>query len=101
MAFARVTIPACAGFGFEVAPEFQVDVRNIQSGRERRNGNWDICRHRFSVPFSNISLDAYRNIKQVFYPMRGRLNTFMQRDETDYQAQDELFGLGNGTEDTF
>lgn len=33
--------------------------------------------------------------------MRGRLNTFMQRDETDYQAADELFGVGTGAEDTF
>lgn len=101
MAFARVEIEACPGFGFEVAPEFQTNVQNIQSGREKRNGEWDICRHRFSVPYSNITLQAYKNVKAVFYPMRGRLNTFMQKDWTDYQADDEIFGVGDGVEDTF
>lgn len=33
--------------------------------------------------------------------MRGRLNTFMQKDWTDYQAEDELFGVGDSAEDTF
>lgn len=101
MAFARVEIEACPGFGFEVAPEFQTNIQNIQSGREKRNGDWGIVRHRFSVPYLNISLEQYRNIKEVFYPMRGRLNTFMQKDWTDYQAEEELFGVGDSAEDTF
>ena len=84
MAFARVEIEACPGFGFEVAPEFQTNIQNIQSGREKRNADWGTCRHRFSVPYNNISLEAYRNIKAVYYPMRGRLNTFMQKDHTDF-----------------
>lgn len=101
MAFARVQIEPCPGFGFEVEPTFFTTVTPLQSGRERRNGNWAICRHRFRVPYNNISREAYKAIKAVFYPMRGRLNTFMQRDWTDYQAFNELFGVGNGVEDTF
>lgn len=101
MTFARVQIEECPGFGFQVSPEFQTNIQNIQSGREKRNGDWDVVRHRFSVPYNNISLAAYRNIKPVFLTMRGRLNTFMQKDWTDFQAVDELFGAGDGVEDTF
>ncbi len=101
MTFIREQIEQCPTFGFEVAPEFSTDIANLQSGREKRNALWSIVRHRFSVPYRNIPLENYRDIKAMFYVCRGRLNTFMQKDWADYQADAEVFGVGNGTEDTF
>ncbi len=101
MTFIRAEIPQCPAYGFEVAPEFSTDIANLQSGREKRNALWSIVRHRFSVPYRNIPLENYRDIKAMFYVCRGRLNTFMQKDWTDYQAEAEVFGVGDGVTKRF
>lgn len=101
MAFYPIQIPPTPGFGFTGGPEFQTNVQNIASGREKRNGDWSICRHKYTAPFHNIPDVAYRSIKAVFLIVRGKLHTFLNRDWGDFQATDEPFGLGNGTTTIF
>lgn len=43
----------------------------MANGRERRNGDWDQPRHRFTAPFMNISKEAYRQIKQMHLVCKG------------------------------
>lgn len=101
MAFYPVEIEACPGFGFTGGPEFLTNIKSLQSGRESRNADWPICRHRYSVPFNNINDTAYLNIKRVFLVVRGMAHTFLHKDWGDYQAVDEPFGIGDGSENEF
>ncbi len=95
--FYPIEIEACPGFGFTGGPEFQTNIRALQNGREKRNADWSVCRHRYTTPFSNITDEAYKNIKRVFLVVRGMAHTFLHKDYGDYQAVDEPFGIGNGT----
>ena len=101
MSFYPIQIPPTPGFGFTGGPEFQTNVQNIASGREKRNGEWSICRHKYTAPFANIPEEAYRSIKSTFLVMRGRLHTFLHRDWGDFTAVNEPFGTGDGTTAVF
>lgn len=99
--FYPIRIAPTPGLGFTGGPEFQTDIKNAQNGREYRNGDWAICRHKYTCPFLNISNDAYLSIKEVFLVVRGRLHTFLHRDWGDYTATNENFGTGDGTTTMF
>lgn len=101
MAFYSIRIAQCPGFGFTGGPEFQTDIKNAQNGREYRNGDWVLCRHKYTVPFLNVTDEAYLAIKEVFLVVRGRLHTFLHKDWADYQATDARFGVGDGVTGTF
>lgn len=101
MAFYPISIAQCPGFGFTGGPEFQTDIKNAQNGREYRNGDWAICRHKYTVPFLNVTDEAYLAIKEVFLVVRGRLHTFLHKDWADYQADNARFGTGDGTTRVF
>lgn len=101
MAFYPIRIQQCEGFGFVGGPEFQTDIKNAQNGREYRNGDWSVCRHKYTAPFAYISNEAYLAIKEVFLVVRGRLHTFLYRDPADHVADNATFGIGDGTQTIF
>lgn len=91
----------CPGYGWQGGPSFQTQVVQMVSGRENRNAQHDNVRHQFSAPFPNITKEAYMNIKQMHLVCKGMLRAFKFRDELDYQAANESFGVGNGTRTVF
>ena len=101
MAFYPIQIAPVPGFGFTGGPEFNTNIKPLANGREKRNADWDFCRHKYTAPFQNITEDAYREIKKVFLVMRGRTHTFLHRDWGDFSAVNEQFGVGDGATKTF
>lgn len=101
MTYLRAQIEACEAFGWEGGPEFRTRIVEMQNKRERRNADWAEARHRFTLPFQNIDPDRYANIKQMHLVCRGMLHAFLYRDPLDNEADDELFGVGDGTQTTF
>lgn len=97
MAHLNAYLGVCPGFGWQGGPVFDTRIVTLQNGRERRNANWAQPRHRYTAPFLNISRDAYRELKRMFLLCRGQLHAFRFRDELDYKAEDEEFGIGDGT----
>lgn len=101
MSYLTAFIPACEGYGFNGGPEFQTRIVEMANGRERRNGNWDQPRHKYSLPFMNIDKARYAAIKNHHMACRGQLHSFLYRDPLDDEADDELFGTGDGTTTEF
>lgn len=101
MAHLQTTLAQCAGYGWQGGPEFKTQIVELQSGRERRNAMWAQARHRYTAPFLNISKQAYRGIKQLHLVCRGQLHAFQFRDELDYEADQEVFAIGDGTTKVF
>ena len=94
--FYPIQIAQCPGFGFVGGPEFSTNLQTLQSGREKRNADWSLCRHKYTAPFNNIPNAAFLAIKDVFLVMRGRNNSFLLRDAGDYRAKNAAFGTGDG-----
>lgn len=101
MAYLDAYLEPCPGYGWSGGPEFHTRIVEMANGRERRNADWAEARHRYSTPFLNISKPAYRLLKQMHLVCRGQLHCFRFRDQLDYQAQDEIFGIGDGVETVF
>lgn len=94
--YLKAYLRPCPGYGWTGGGEFQTRIVEMSNGRERRNANWSQPRHRYNTPFNNISKVAYREIKSMHMVARGQLHAFLFRDELDYEADDELFGVGDG-----
>ena len=91
----------CAAFGWSGGPVFNTRIAALKSGAESRNADWIDVRHKFTAPYTSRGKDVYLALKRQFLVCRGMLGAFRFRDELDYQATDEIFGAGDGVEDTF
>lgn len=101
MAYLRTYIDPCAAYGWNGGPEFNTRIVSFDSGRERRNANWSEARHRYTLPFMNISREAYTAIRNMFQVCRGQLHVFLYRDPLDHTAVNEVFGIGDGVQTEF
>ena len=101
MSYLDAYLQPCPVYGWQGGPAFKTQIVEMVSGRERRNAMIAEARHQFQAPFVNITREAYRNIKQMHLVCRGMLHCFKFRDELDYQADNEVFAQGDGSETTF
>lgn len=91
----------CPGYGWEGTPQFNTGIDDLQNGDETRNGNWVYARHVYTAPFLNITKDAYRQIRKMFYVCRGMLHAFRFKDYLDFEADEAEFAIANGTDAEF
>lgn len=101
MSFFAIEIEACPSLNFSGGPQFSTNIQSLVNGSEKRNADWDLCRHTYTAPFTNISDDDYMAIKNMFLICRGRAHTFLFKDWGDYRATNEPFGTGDGVTKTF
>lgn len=95
-------LDVCPSFGWQGGPEFNTLIKQLRSGRERRRPLQDVVKHRYTLPFQNISSTEYlQALKSVFLTARGAAYTFRVKDFSDFVAEDAIFGAGNGTETEF
>jgi len=80
-------------FGWQGGPEFNTRITTLKNGHERRNANWSQVRHRYTLPFKNITNSAYLDqLKAAFFVARGQANSFLAKDWSDYRATGESLG---------
>lgn len=101
MTYLRAEIEECPAYGWQGGPNFKTLIVSMASGRERRNAEWAQARHSYSTPFLNITKPQYRNIKQMHYVCRGMLHNFLFKDELDFEADEDFFGVGDGVQTEF
>lgn len=94
-------LEVCPAYGWVGAPEFSTRIVGLANGRERRNGNWDQPRHKYAASFQNIGHEDYIKILTMFMACKGRLHAFRMRDELNYRAVDQQFGVGTGSLETY
>lgn len=83
----------CPAFGWQGGPEFNTRITMLKSGHERRNANWAQMRHHYTLPFQNITDDAYLgDLKAVFLAMLGQAHSFLAKDHSDFEATVEALG---------
>lgn len=90
------------GFGWQVQPEFNTLIKQVRSGRERRRPLWEYVKHRYALPFQNITNSAFLlELKSLFLVCRGSAESFLVKDWSDFQADAAVFGAGDGVETQF
>lgn len=101
MAYINAYLDPCPGYGWQGGPVFSTQIVQLSNGHERRNAQWSQAKHRYTTPFVNLDISAYREIKKMHMVCRGMLHAFRFRDVLDHEAIDEAIGVGDGTTDTF
>lgn len=92
----------CPGYGWMGGPEFATRIVALRGGQERRNQTSARVRHRYVLPFNNIRDDDYlARLKNAFLACRGQLHSFLVKDRSDYLANNQIFGTGNGVSTQF
>lgn len=92
----------CPSYGWQGGPEFNTLVKQLRNGHERRRALWQEAKHQYILPFQNISNSAYLNdLKSAYLAARGMAESFLIKDNSDYLAADEIFGVGTGLETEF
>lgn len=101
MSFHNVQLPDDVEQGATGGPTFQTTVLPLSSGGEQRNVNWSEARHEWEIAYGIQSKEDFDVVRAFFFARRGMANTFRFRDWSDYQLDDEVQGIGDGTNKTF
>lgn len=101
-------LPVVLEKGAQFGPELSTIVQESVSGKEQRLRKWLKTRCRGDIAYGlreiKVVADQLNYIRQVyalFLAHGGELEPFRFRDWMDYQAADELFGTGNGSETNY
>lgn len=94
MTFYAVELDLVPSFGWQGGPEFVTRVRELRNRHERRNANAALVRHRYLLPFQNITDAAYLvKLKNAHLAMRGQTHSFLAKDHADHTATSESLGV--------
>jgi uncharacterized protein (TIGR02217 family) len=92
----------CPAYGWQGGPEFNTLIKQMRTGHERRRPLWEYAKHRFALPFQNITNDAYlMHLKSIFLAARGSAYSFLVKDASDFAVEQAAFGTGDGAETEF
>lgn len=102
----NTVFPELPGLKWDVAktPKWSTGVHEMTSGKERRTSYWTYPKWEFHLSYELLRDDATNELKQImglFLQMRGRWDTFLYRDPSDYTVTGQTLGTGNGTIKTF
>ena len=97
-----VELNVCPSFGWMGGPNFETLVKRLRSGHERRRPLWGAVKHTYSLPFQNITDSTYLGeLKSLYLAAMGQAHSFLAKDYSDFEADDDVFGVGDGAEVSF
>ena len=101
MAFVEDRFPDDISWGATGGSEFRTTIIESGGGYEQRNIDWSLRRGKWNVAHGAKTRAQMERLITWFNAMRGRAHGFRFRDGTDYQAENEWFGEGDGAETQF
>jgi uncharacterized protein (TIGR02217 family) len=99
--FVEALFPIDISWGSVGGSGFRTTVIASGGGQEQRNIDWSQARGQWDVSHGARNDELMAQLIEWFNAMRGRAIGFRFKDWTDYQAVDELFGVGDANEKTF
>jgi uncharacterized protein (TIGR02217 family) len=99
--FDEVQFPPDIAYGATGGPEFNTSVVVAKSGAESRNENWSESRIVFDVSTGVKEPEQTTRLITFFRNRRGRKRGFRFKDWSDYEAENQPLGTGDGAETAF
>lgn len=108
--FHDVSFPMRLALGAIGGPERRTEIVTLASGGEVRNARWAQSRRRWDVGSAVSDLAQLHELISFFEARMGRLYGFRFRDPLDHSstlpgedvsAEDQILGIGDGTQSTF
>jgi uncharacterized protein (TIGR02217 family) len=101
MEFTESRFPTDIAYGASGGPEFSTEIVITEIGHENRTTNWEKCRSRYNVAPGLKTQAQLEALIAFFRARKGRAVGFRFKDWTDYQARDQLLGIGDGSRKVF
>lgn len=87
--------------GSAFGPGFKTTVIPLSSGFEQRNQDWERARCKGDISFGISTKEYYTLWLEHFYARRARVHTWPFKDWSDFEALDQLIGVGDGSNTDF
>lgn len=87
-------------YGSEFGHRYRTRIKELKSGVERRNGEWERPLGRYSVIYRNLKQNDSDLVVAAHHACMGSLIGFRFKDWADYQAVNEVIGYGTGAAQT-
>jgi uncharacterized protein (TIGR02217 family) len=99
--FVEARLPVDISWGAIGGPRWRTTIIQSGGGWEQRNIDWEDAKYVFDVSWGVRNDEQMQLLIDFFNGCRGRAIGFRFKDWTDFEADDELFGIGDASEDTF
>jgi uncharacterized protein (TIGR02217 family) len=99
--FHEVLFPEDISYGSSGGPAFNTTVIELTSGAEQRNINWSEVKATYDVSHGVKTRDQMDELLDFFYARRGKAYGFRFKDWADYTIEDQIIGIGDGTERSY
>lgn len=96
MPFVETRFPTDIAYGSSGGPAYSTDVVTTAAGHEQRNSNWSQSRARYNVAHGVKTQAQLDELLAFFRARKGRSCGFRFKDWTDFRAQNQLIGTGDG-----
>lgn len=97
MSFVEERLLECVSYGTEGGPTWLTRRIGLKSGVIRRNAMRSRPLYRFVVLYKNLNDADHQRVIDAFNACMGGVFGFRLKDHADYQAVDELVGVGTGS----
>jgi uncharacterized protein (TIGR02217 family) len=85
--FHEVRLPDCIEVGARGGPGFLTSVSSLYSGKEQRNGLWEVDRGEWDISYGIQTRDDALAVRDFFMARRGKLYGFRFKDWTNYRTE--------------
>lgn len=96
MSFLEIRFPESIAFNSSSILEFNTTIIKSKNGYEQRNINWNTNKMKFNIINGIKTKAELDEVITFFRNVRGAGYGFRFKDWTDYQAENQYIGVGNG-----
>ncbi len=101
MSFHEVRFPPDIAYGASGGPAYSTSVVQTASGYEQRNMNWSAARGKWDVSSGLKNVSQLETLIAFFRARKGKAHGFRFKDWTDYTAESQIIGTGDGATKVF
>ncbi|MGC0371835.1 MAG: hypothetical protein DGJ47_000536 [Rickettsiaceae bacterium] len=99
--FVEIQFPTDISYGAKGGPVFSTDIITTISGHEQRNINWRSARARYDIASGIKTEQQAQQLIAFFRARHGKAVGFRYKDWSDYKAELQLIGTGDGSNRKF
>ena len=96
MSFLEIRFPESIAFNSSSILEFNTTIIKAKNGYEQRNINWNSNKMKFNIINGIKTKTELDELITFFRNVKGAGYGFRFKDFTDYQAENQYIGVGNG-----
>lgn len=85
--------------GFVGGPGFSTREVRLRSGITRRTPRQEMPKHRYRTDYVTLSEDERQHMLASIWAAEGAVYSFRFRDYNDWKVEDQVLGVGDGTDD--